>query len=538
MEKEGSALSVGKEEGFKQPDENNSGEIRIPGVKRVFTPSRILVVLLVPLAMSLVAVSSVNVALPTIGKSLQASDASLQWVLSGYALAIGISLIPAGRLGDLFGRGLLFQIGLVIFTIGSALCAISSDPTHLNIFRIIQGIGGGIYSPQIMGIIQQTFSGQARARAFGLFGMVVAVAVAVGPPIAGAIINLFGPTIGWRYTFMMYLPLGLLGIALAFIWLPFERERMWIRRRRARKQARRDNRRNKRENRGQSPAAAQPDATSGEPRSKQKIDLDPVGALLVTAAVLGIMLPFTSHTFKWWLLLVFAAGIGLLFAWYAWENWYKNRGNYAMVDPDLLRIPSFSFGTAVSGAYFLGSTSIFVISAIFLQNGLAFSALAAGSFSVPNALVSMFAARWSSERALTWGRSVIQIALGTMMVGTALTAVVVACHEMFGLSIYWVILTLAILGFGQGAVGSANQTLSLDEVPVKHGGAAGGVKQTVERLATAIGNAIITAVFFAAVPAVGYSWGTVTALCIVLGIQTIAISIGWVDKRRADRLRK
>ncbi len=134
-------------------DSSFDGEIRVPGVDRIFKPRKILTVLLLPLAMSLIAVSSVNVALTSIGASLNASDADLQWVLSGVALAIGISLVPAGRLGDIFGRSLLFQVGLVVFTLGSILSGLAQDPLFLNLVRIIQGVGAGLFSPQIMGII-------------------------------------------------------------------------------------------------------------------------------------------------------------------------------------------------------------------------------------------------------------------------------------------------------------------------------------------------------------------------------------------------
>ncbi|MDO5729188.1 MAG: MFS transporter [Actinomycetaceae bacterium] len=498
-------------------EEDNPGTFRVPGVDREFNTNQILLVLLVPLAMVLIAVSSVNIALTTIGQSLNASDAQLQWVLSGFTLTVGITLVPGGRLGDLFGRGTLFIIGLTIFTIGAFSCGIAPTATLLNLARVVQGIGAGLLSPQSMGIIQQTFRGQARARAFGLFGMVVAVSVAIGPVLAGLVITLIGEDVGWRYTFFIHAPLGVLGIILALRWLPFERERAWM--------AQRRELRDKRNNHEPTPY-----------HHRAFPDLDPVGGFLLMLGILGIMIPFTMHTFHWWLILAFVGAVGLLWAWIKWEDFYTRRGRFPMVDLNLLRIPSFSLGTAASGAYFLGSTSIFVILAMYLQLGLGENAFKAGMIGLPNAIVSAFAARWASERALPVGRPIVQISLASMLVGTVSSVIVVGLVGLGVTTFWWLLLTLAVTGFGQGAFGAANQTLAFDEVPVQHGGTAGGVKQTAERIATAIGNAIMTAIFFAMMPIIGPSNAVVLAFIAILFFQTIAFAIGHYDMRRVQRL--
>lgn len=508
-------------------DSSFDGEIRVPGVDRIFKPRKILTVLLLPLAMSLIAVSSVNVALTSIGASLNASDADLQWVLSGVALAIGISLVPAGRLGDIFGRSLLFQVGLVVFTLGSILSGLAQDPLFLNLVRIIQGVGAGLFSPQIMGIIQQTFSGQARAKAFGMFGMVVAVSLAIGPVVAGLLITMFGEQEGWRYTFFVNGPIGLFTFILAFYWLPFERERKWIQRRREKREAKKA---------GVDSAISEDVAKdTAKPRKRRKVDLDPVGALLLVVAVLGIMYPFTSREFRWSLVLIFIGSILLLFVWFKWESFYTDRGREPMVNLDLLRIPSFSMGTIVSGAFFLGSTTTFAIVALYVQMGLEQSAMVAGVIGMPNAIVSTFAARWASEKALTVGRPVVQLSLAMMILGGLGSVVVVTLVAADIASFWWLLLSLAIMGFGQGAFGSANQTLSLEEVPVQHGGTAGGVKQTAERIATAIGNAVMTAIFFTLTPITGPHIAVFWAFCAIVLAQVIAFVVGHFDMRRAQR---
>src|SRR5699024_974353 len=107
---------------------------------------------------------------------LEASTGGLQWVISGYALAFGMLLVPAGRLGDATGRRRLLIIGVAVFTAGSLLSGLAPSVEMLNLARILQGIGSGLLNPQTVALIQQHFRGQDRARAFALLATTVAVA--------------------------------------------------------------------------------------------------------------------------------------------------------------------------------------------------------------------------------------------------------------------------------------------------------------------------------------------------------------------------
>ena len=225
---------------------------------------RILAVLLVAIFMSLVGVSIVNVALPSIQNGLDASESSLQWVLSGYALTFGVVLVAAGRAGDLMGRGGVFVLGVSVFTLASIICSVAPSAGWLNLARFGQGIGSGLLNPQGVGMIQQYFRGAARAKAFGAFGSVVGVAVGIGPPLGGLLIELGGPEIGWRLTFLLNVPVGLLCLALAFAWFP-------------------------------KPLLHRP-ATAGAEGGASGVwrSLDPVGSILLGLAVLATMLPFVE----------------------------------------------------------------------------------------------------------------------------------------------------------------------------------------------------------------------------------------------------
>ncbi|HEU0256720.1 MAG TPA: MFS transporter, partial [Microbacteriaceae bacterium] len=169
---------------------------------------RVLGVLSAALFMALIDVSIVNVALPSIQHGLDATESDLQWVLSGYALTFGIGLVTAGRAGDLYGRGGYFLIGVVVFTASSAWAGLAPDALWLNIARAVEGIGSGLISPQVIGMIQQYFRGAERGRAFGIFGGVVGVSVAIGPVLGGLLIQLGGPVDGWRWVFFVNIPVG------------------------------------------------------------------------------------------------------------------------------------------------------------------------------------------------------------------------------------------------------------------------------------------------------------------------------------------
>lgn len=488
--------------------------IRIEGVDRTFHRYKILFVLMVPIAMALMAISSINVALPAIEEGLGATSADVQWILSGYALTFGITLIPAGRIGDSLGRSIFFTLGLAVFTLSSLACGLAGDPWVLNASRFVQGVGAGIYNPQVMGIIQQFFSGRGRAKAFALLGMVVSVSVAVGPLLAGSMIAWLGPETGWRASFLLNVPIGLVGLVLAVRWLPFGRERRRWRR--------------SRELRASRARGEMPDL------QRAHLDLDPFGTLLMAAAVLCVMIPFTVHGSAWWWLVV-PFGLALMALWVSWEKRYKARGHEPMVDLELFSYRSFSFGTAVSGTFFVGSTSIFVVAALFVQQGLGTGALQAGLITLPNALVSAVAAMWSGRRTMTHGRRIVIASILTIVLAL-LGAIGVAWLVVeSGVSFWWLAVPWAVCGLGQGALGSANQTLTLEDVPTAVGGTAGGVMSTAQRMGTAIGNAVITSIFFAAFSSVGH-WAALRDAYLVIGaVLLLATALAVGDLRAARR---
>ena len=156
--------------------------------------------------MLLLDITVVNVALPSIRESLGANFTDLQWVVDAYALTLAALVLTAGSLADRIGRRRLFAIGLGIFSFASLLCAISPDPTFLNLARALQGIGGAVMFAVSLALLAQEFpAGRERATAMGIYGASIGVAVAIGPLVGGALTD----GLGWRSIFYLNVPIGL-----------------------------------------------------------------------------------------------------------------------------------------------------------------------------------------------------------------------------------------------------------------------------------------------------------------------------------------
>lgn len=473
------------------------------------TPSpnheRLLPTLLIPAFVTLLAVSSVNVILPAVSHSLSAGTAGLQLVVSGYALVFGVVLVPAGRAGDVMGRGRLFVIGMILFGVGSLASGLAPDVVTLNLARVVMGVGSGLLNPQVAGMIQQYYSGESRGRAFGLFGAVIGVSVAVGPVLSGGLIGWLGDDWGWRASFLINVPLVLLGVWAAHRYLP---DSAWHRQ----------------------------DGGSGAGRDR--VDLDPVGMGMLAVGTLLIMIPFMEASAGTWIWGLEVAGIGVIGAWVAWEKRYRAKGGAPMVDLSLLTIPSFAYGSLAIAVYFLGYTSVWIIVAQYVQAGLGSTALASGLIGVPSALAGSITAAVAGRRVIRVGRVMV---LGGMVLGMAglLGSIgIMHMHARAGWSPWWLTLTLLVLGVGQGLVVSPNQTLSLADVPLEYAGAAGGILQTGERIGASIGIAVITGLTFRVSHSSGWEAAAQAGLLAVVATIAVAAGVAVIDLRLARRRRR
>lgn len=160
----------------------------VPSTTETARPVRagaILTVLLIAQFMAILDVSVTNVAAPTIRADLHTSGAELQLVVGGYMISYAVLLVTGARLGDRWGHGRAFRIGLALFTIASLACGLAPNATALVLFRFVQGVGAAAMMPQVMSLIQRTFTGAARARALSIYSAVIASGAVVGQVLGG-----------------------------------------------------------------------------------------------------------------------------------------------------------------------------------------------------------------------------------------------------------------------------------------------------------------------------------------------------------------
>src|SRR5947209_1037977 len=150
----------------------------------------------------------VNVALPSIQRDLRAGEGAIEWIVAGYAISTAVLLVTGGRLGDQFGRRRVFAIGMTVFVITSAACALAPDPAVLVTARILQGVGAALMAPNILSILGVVYSGPARVRAISVYGMVMGLAAVSGQLVGGVLIRADLGGLGWRTVFWINMPLG------------------------------------------------------------------------------------------------------------------------------------------------------------------------------------------------------------------------------------------------------------------------------------------------------------------------------------------
>jgi len=416
---------------------------------------RAVAIVLVGAFMALLDTTIVNVALPSIRTGLHASPASLEWIVSGYALAYGLALVPGGRAGDRFGHKSLFLIGLTIFTLASVACGISQNQSEIVAARIVQGAGAGLFFPAISATIQHSFTGPARSKAFGVLGAVIGVSTAMGPLLGGLIIAGIGTQDGWRWVFLVNLFIGAVAIPMAAWRLP-----------------------------------------RAEARTKR--GFDPVGLGLLTGGLLLLLIPLVAgQQDGWpaWTWICFGCCVVVFALLAAWELREASRGGDPLLKPGLLRQSSFSAGAVFAIAFFGGFSSVFFTLSILWQEGLAHSALITGLVIAPFSVGTLLAAANSDKLSARLGRRVLVLGCSLLLIGLALVVLVIHLTEP-AVNGWDLVGPLLLAGLGTGMTIAPNQDFVLARVPRREAGTAAGILGTSQRIGTAIGIAIIGTVLF------------------------------------------
>ncbi|WP_253943797.1 MFS transporter [Nocardioides marmotae] len=452
---------------------------------------RILGVTLVVGFMSLLDVTIVNVAIPSMQDGLSTTTGTIQWVVSGYALAFGLTLVAGGRLGDAYGRRRLMLIGLTGFILSSAAVGFAPNIETVIAARLAQGATAGLLTPQNSGLIQQLFRGPERGRAFGAFGLTVSLSSALGPVLGGAIIAVAGEEDGWRWLFLVNVPIGLAALVAIAVIVP-GRDR----------------------------------------RDESGTWIDVPGALLLGGAVLCVLYPLVSLESGRLLPLVLLLGAPA-FGWgfVRWEARLRRTGRPPLLDVSLLRtLPGYSTGMAIGTLYFTGFTGIFLVLSVHLQRELGLTPLMAGLLTTPFAAGAAVTAPLAGRVVSRAGRTLTVVALVTMMTGTALTAWLA---PQFDDGAIWMALVpcLLLAGLGGGGVISPNFTLTLAEVPPRMGGAAGAALQTGQRIGSSLGAALLMTTYGVALGPFGAGGALRAALLVSLAVLSTALAAAVWSRR-------
>ncbi|WP_433466666.1 MFS transporter [Spirillospora sp. CA-128828] len=440
-----------------------------------------LIVVLFAAFMDLLDVTIVTVAAPSIATDLDAGEAQLQWMLVAYTLALGSGLVTGGRVGDDHGRRKVFLVSLAGFAIASAACALAPSPGVLIAMRVVQGLAGGFMVPQVFGIIRSSFDPAGMAKAFGAYGAVQGLAAVAGPLLGGALVDADLWGLGWRTIFWVNVPVAVLALAVGMRVLP-------------------------------------------ESTADRRARLDVPGAVLSALAIALILLPLVQGRdwgWPWWGWVLLASGLALVAVFAGHERGLASRGGNPVLDPELLRIKTFTAGLAASVLFFGALGSFFLVLSLYLQTGAGRSAWGTGLVILPYAIGSIVTSGVGVNLAAKAGR--VLLITGSLILAAS-QAVIWALVRDGGQPGYWPLAAALFLGgLGLGLAAPILVNVVLAGVPGRHAGAAGGVLSTVNQIGNAVGIAALGTVFFSSL-APAHSPATVfgNALATVMPWQVAA----------------
>ncbi|HEX6491636.1 MAG TPA: MFS transporter [Gaiellaceae bacterium] len=386
----------------------------------------------------------VNVALPAIKRDLRIGTPELEWTVTAYALTFAVLLLTGGKLGDLYGRRLIFTIGLVVFTLSSLFCGLSSSATELITARAVQGVGSALMMPATLSIISATFAARERGAAIGIWAGVSAMALAIGPLLGGIITQ----HISWNWIFYVNVPIGVLAVLATIVVVPESKD------------------------------------TSHE----QRLDLpglvsSGIGLLALVYALIE------AHSYGWTsarilgLFAIAAVSLGVFVL-------VEHRQRLPMLDLSLFRNGTFAGANIVAILVTLAMFGIFVFFPIYMQTFRHWSPIQSGAALLPWTLMVVvfapIAGKLSDRVGSRW------------LMAAGMTVVAICCLELSTVTLdssFWHMLPGFVLGgLGMSFVMTPMSAAAMGAVPVDKAGVGSGVLNTFRQVGVALGIAIMGAI--------------------------------------------
>lgn len=441
-------------------------------------PGALLAIVLTGQFMALLDVFIVNVAAPTVRTDLHASDAGLQLIIAGYTIAYAVLLISGARLGARIGHRRAFLYGLAVFTAASLACGLATGTGQLIAFRFVQGAGSALMLPQVLSLIQRTYTGPSRARALGAYAAVLSTGAAAGQILGGVLVSadLFGT--GWRPVFLVNVPIGLLLMVLGARLLPR-------------------------------------DARTGADRAR---GLDLPGLLLLAAAVsLVTVVLVLGQDMGWplWCWVALAAGAALAAVFAAHQSRLARRGGAPLITPRVVRAPGVPAAMLRIVLSMAANAGLMFALTLHLQSGLGYGALRTGWTFVPAAAAfGLVGLNW--QRLPERWRAVM-VPGGFLLAAGSFLALGLLLGDGSGVGPAS-FAALAGIGSGLGLAYSPTLTGALATVRREDAADASGVLVTSAQLGLLAGVAVFGAVFLEQVsgPGAGPSADAFRVTCLAL----------------------
>jgi EmrB/QacA subfamily drug resistance transporter len=404
----------------------------------------VLGVLAIALFMMNLDVTIVNIALPGIMNSLDASLADAEWVINVYILVFAISLITMGRFGDIFGRKRLFISGLVLFTIASLACGLSPNIQTLVVSRAFQAFGGAAMMPATLSILNVAFREGGRGQAMGVWGAVSGAASALGPIIGGLLVD----NLSWEYIFLVNIPLGVIAVIAGIIII----------------------------------------SESTDPTAIKHIDWP--GIASATAGLFGLTFALIEGQRFGWSSPVIIGAFGLCAIVLALFYYIENRSRAPLIQLNLFKNINFTAGNTVSALLMFGLIGILFLLVLYFQIVLGLSAVKTGLVLLPMSavvvLIAPLAGRMAERDGVRW------------ILASGMFIISIAIFLMADLSIdtTWqsLIVPLKLAGVGMGLVMAPVNTVIMGAARVEQSGAASGIMTTMRQIGSLLGIAILGAV--------------------------------------------
>ncbi|GGO50461.1 MFS transporter [Streptomyces lasiicapitis] len=417
-------------------------------------------VMMVAALMDLLDVTIVNVAIPSIGRDLGASESALQWIVSAYLLGFAATLIVAGHLGDRYGRKVLFLAGTAGFGLASLACGIAQSPGQLVAARAVQGVMAALLMPQVLGSFRTLFRGKERGTAFGMYGAVAGFAAAIGLLLGGLLTDadLFGW--GWRSVFLVNIPVAVATFVAGIVLVPATRER-----------------------------------SAGRP--------DVLGSLVLAGALVAVVLPLVQGRANGWPVwgwVCLGAGVAALAGLGVVEGRRRSHKIVPLLPVRAFKLPAFSVGVLVQLLFSVGMQGFFLVFAIWLQSSEGYTPMQAGLVTVAFSVGGFLTAPAADGLAARFGRLVL--AAGSLMMagGFAWVWSAVADASDAHTGAWPLVPGLLVAGAGLGFLVVPLVNVVLSAVPADIAGGASGIFSTAQQFGGALGAAAIGTVFFNHVP--------------------------------------